>query len=368
MKKLLLIFTVAFFGSCTKKQTTTSISIAGIITTIAGNDTGTVKILGDGGLAINATIMPQGVAVDGSGNIYIADFGNSRIRKVNPSGIISTIAGNGVTGYGGDGGEATDAALNQPVSVAIDGSGNVYIADYRNSRIRKVNTSGIISTIAGGGTNSLAGGGAATEVALYSPCGVAVDGAGNVYIAEEFSNSIYKVNSLGIISTFAGNGFGTITGGVNIGGYSGDGGAATAAELNQPQSIAIDGSGNVYIADYGNSRIRKVNPSGIISTFAGNGTLGYSGDGGAATAAELSLPICITTDSKGNVYIEDSSRIRKVNPSGIISTIAGNGTMGYSGDGGAATAAELSPSPGLAVDGSGNVYIDNDVEVRKVSY
>jgi uncharacterized protein YjdB/RPA family protein len=333
-----------------------------IITTFAGN--GTLGYSGDGGAATAAELYaPWGVAVDGSGNVYIADQLNNRIRKVDPSGFISTFAGNGTLGYSGDGGAATAAELRTPTGVAVDGSGNVYIADNGNSRIRKVDPTGVISTFAGNGTYGYSGdGGAATAAHLYGPFVVAFDGAGNVYIADCYNSRIRKVDPSGVISTFAGNG--TL-------GYSGDGGAATDAQLVYPFGVAVDGSGNVYIADANNSRIRKVDPTGVISTFAGNGTYGYSGDGGAATAAELSSPVGVSVDGGGNVYIADyyNNLIRKVDLSGVISTIAGNGTLGYSGDGGAATAAELNYPTGVAVDGGGNVYIADqyNYRIRKVS-
>ena len=333
----------------------------GIITTVAGN--GIIGDSGDGWAAMTAELYyPMGVALDASGNFYIVD-GNNRIRKVNTSGVITTIAGSGTAGYSGDGGAATAAELDNPAGVAVDAVGNVYIADNGNGRIRKVNISGVITTVAGNGTIGYAGdGGAATAAELYNAYSVAVDGSGNIYIADYGIGRIRKVNTSGIITTIAGNG---------IFGYSGDGGAATAAELNGPSGVAVDGSGNVYIAVDGDSRIRKVNTSGIITTLAGNGTLGFSGDGGAATAAELRNADVVAVDRSGNVYIADgyNQRIRQVNSSGFITTFAGNGTHGYSGDGGAATAAELNEPYGVAVDASGNVYIADSYNnrIRKVT-
>jgi streptogramin lyase len=333
-----------------------------IITTIAGNGTGSYS--GDGGAATAAELSgPSGVTIDGSGNVFIADFNNNCIRKVNTLGIISTIAGSDTGGYSGDGGAATAAILDYPYGVAVDGSGNVYIADQLNNRIRKVNTSGIISTFAGNGTGGYSGDSiAATAAELFVPAGVAVDGNGNVYIADNGNNRIRKVDTSGFISTFAGNG---------TAGYSGDSAAATAAELNGPYGLAFDDSGNLYIADRYNNRIRKVNTSGIITTFAGDSTSGFGGDGGAAIAAELNGPTGVTVDGSGNVYIADGNnyRIRKVNTSGIITTIAGDGTGGYGGDGGAATIAEMNRPAGVTTDSYGNLYIadQNNDRIRRVS-
>ena len=216
------------------------------------------------------------------------------------TGIITTIAGNGIAGYSGDGGLATNAELNNPYGVAVDSNGNIYIADTNNNRIRKVNsTTGIITTIAGNGTAGYSGdGGLATNAELYYPYGVAVDSNGNIYIADTYNNRIRKVNSTtGIITTIAGNG---------TAGYSGDGGPATNAQLNYPYGVAVDSSGNIYIADTDNNRIRKVNSTtGIITTIAGNGNPGYSGDGGPATNAELYDPSGVAVDSNGNIYIAD---------------------------------------------------------------
>ena len=326
----------------------------GIITTVAGN--GTQGYSGDGGAATSAELsFPYGVPVDASGNIYIADSFNNRIRKVSPNGIITTVAGNGTQGYSRDGGAATSAELGQPFGVAVDGSGNIYIADVVNNRIRMVTAStGIITTVAGNGTLGSSGdGGAATSAELLDPTGVALDGSGNLYIADRANDRIRKVTaSTGIITTVAGNG---------TQGYSGDGGAATSAELSGPFAVTVDASGNIYIADEYNQRIRKVTVStGIITTVAGNGTQGYSGDGGAATSAELSNVLSVAVDASGNIYFADTNnnRIREVAVStGMISTLVGSGTGGYSGDGGAATSAELNQPVGVFVDGSGNLYI-----------
>ena len=221
------------------------------------------------------------MAVDASGNLYIADTGNNRIRKVSATGIITTVAGNGSAGYSGDGGPATSAQLDGPEGVAVDGSGNLYIADTCNNRIRKVSATGIITTVAGNGSAGYSGdGGPATSAQLSLPAGVAVDGSGNLYIADSGNNRIRKVSATGIITTVAGNG---------SPGYSGDGGPATSAQLNQPAGVAVDASGNLYIADSSNNRIRKVSATGIITTVAGNGFDGYSGDGGPATSAATQL-------------------------------------------------------------------------------
>ena len=335
-----------------------SISGTDVITTITGD--GTYGFSGDGGRATLARVAnPQGVAVDASGNVYIADAGNSRIRMVTKStGNISTVAGNGSFGYSGDGGLATSARLYYPYGVAVDASGNVYIADTGNHRIRMVTnpgSSGTISTVAGNGTAGFSGDGQLATSALHTPFGVAVDASGNVYIADTGNSRIRMLTkSTGVISTVAGNG---------SFGYSGDGGLATSAQLNAPRGIAVDASGNVYIADTGNCRIRMVtNPgsSGTISTVAGNGSFGYSGDGGRATSAGLGYPFGVAVDASGNVYIPGYilHRIRMVMKStGNITTVVGDGTAGFNVDGELAISARLNAPYGLCLDASGNIYI-----------
>ena len=344
MKKLIVVLTI-FFSFRAQAQTY-------YINTIAGN--GTAGYSGDGGAATSAELgYPYSAVVDTAGNLYIGDYNNNRVRKVSPGGIISTIAGNGIRGFSGDGSAATSAEFYYVNDVIIDGSGNLYIADQDNDRIRKVTPGGIISTIAGGGNSGLGDGGPATLAELSAPNSLAVDGQGNIYITDNGNQRIRKVTiSTGIISTIAGNG---------TYGYNGDNITATAAELSSPSQIAIDGLGNVYIADFNSNRIRKVTVStGIISTIAGNGSNIYSGDGGLATSAGLTSPGGVAVDRAGNIYIADqgNNRIRKINAStGIISTIAGNGVQGFAGDGGIANSAELYNPTKVAVDGSGNVYI-----------
>ena len=333
---------------------------SGIITTIAG--TGEFGFSGDGGPAVEAQLIaPYGVAVDSAGNVYIADRSNPRIRKVDSLGVITTIAGTGERGIGGDGGPAIEAQLMPSNGAAVDGAGNVYIADRSNPRIRKVNSSGVITTIAGNGV--VGDSGPAVEAQLGSPRGVAVDSAGNVYIADLSNYRIRKVDSLGVITTIAGTG---------VQEFGGDGGPAVEAQLRSPYGVAVDGAGNVYIADQSNHRIRKVDSSGIITTIAGTGAgQRFSGDGGPATAARLASPRGVAVDGAGNVYIADSNnqRIRKVDSSGIITTIAGTEEQGFGGDGGPAVEAQLGSPRGVAVDGAGNVYIadQSNHRIRKLT-
>lgn len=345
-------------------------SPSNLITTVAGN--GTQGFSGDSGPATVASLNnPQGVTVDGSGNILVVDRVNARIRRVNAStGVITTVAGNGAAGFGGDGGPAINASLSNPEAVAVDGAGNILIADSFSNRIRHVNVStGVITTVAGNGTYGFSGdGGPALSASLSQPEGVAVDGSGNILIAETGSARIRRVSaSTGIIATVAGNG---------IQGFSGDGGPATSASLSgsfgSPLGVAVDGSGNIFIADTGNGRIRRVNGStGIITTVAGNGVFGFSGDGGPAVTAGLFSPQGVAVDVSGNIFIADRAnhRIRRVSGStGVITTVAGNGTLGFGGDGGPAANAALNNPQGVAVDASGNLFIaDSDnSRVRKV--
>jgi len=415
----------------------------GILTLVAGNSTSGYS--GDGGPAINAQLSnPWGVAVDQAGNVYIADELNNRIRRVSPAGIITTVAGVGTIGFSGDGGSATDAQLHFPLNVTVDASGNLYIADYFNNRVRKVSPNGIIVTVGGGGSVYPGDGGLAIAAAIAGPAGMAVDASGNIFVADRGGMRVREISTGGIISTVAGNG---------TAGYSGDGGLATAAEMYLPSDVAVDAAGNLYIADFNNNQIRKVaggiisslpasaalnGPSGValdagnlyiadrfnnvirklstgglLTNVAGNGSPHFSGDGGAATSALLNnvtgvavdafgnlfiadsqnsrvrevsttgtittvagggtsegdgaqatsarlvTPVAVAFDTAGNLYIADSGdqRIRKVTPGGIISTVAGNGTPGVSGDGGLATAAQIYSPSGVAVDGSGNIYI-----------
>ena len=381
---------------------------SGNITTVAG--TGKSGYSGDRGPAVDAQLsFPNGVAVDSSGNLYVADAGNNRIRRVNASGIITTIAGTGSVGYGGDGGSAVEAQLDDPRAVvvdaagnlyitqttysrirrvdasgnittvatvlrhprgvAVDDAGNLYIADLGNHRVQRVDTAGTTTTVAGTGKRGFSGdGGPAVEAQLDNPHGVVLDSVGNLYISG--AQQIRRVDASGTITTIAG-----VFRGINnnsSGGYSGDGGPAIEAELYLPRGLAFDGTGNLYIADTGNFRIRRVNRSGTITTIAGIGESGYSGDGGPAVLARLYDPAGVTVDGEGNLYIADSGNhsIRRVDGAGTITTVAGTGTRGNGGDGGPAIKAQLSSPKGVAVDGTGNLYIADTFnhQVRRVDH
>lgn len=338
----------------------------GNIRTIAGI-AGEFDYRGDGGPAIAANLgYINGIAVDVAGNIYFADAAANVIRKIDSSsGTISTIAGT-FLGFNvvdpnpsaGDGGLATAAHLNVPLGVAVDMAGNVYVADAGNNIIRKITMStGIITTVAGKapGLQGYSGdGGQATAAELYTPYDVAVDASGNLFIADSQNHVIRKITSAGVISTVAGSGPANA-------GYSGDGGPATTAKLNSPQGVAVDAAGNVFIVDSGNHAIRKMDAAtGVITTIAGSGSYGYQGDGGPATSAKLYAPGRVSIDASGDVYIADQGNnvVRKVvTATGIISTLAGTGVAGYSGDGGPATSAKLSSPQSVTVDTGGNVFI-----------
>jgi len=347
------------------------VSSAGTLTVAAGN--GLPGFSGDGGAPTAAQLnAPAGLALDTSNNLYIADAGNNRIRKVTlgSSPAISTIAGSGTSGFGGDGGSPLSAQLSNPTGVALDTSGNLYVADQGNNRIRKITsgTSPAISTVAGNGTSGFSGdGGAPGAATLAGPAGVAADSSGNLYVADQGNNRIRKITfgTSPVINTVAGNG---------TAGFSGDGGSASAAQLAGPAGVAVDGSGNLYIADQNNNRVREVTAGGspTIATVAGNGIAGSGGDGGAATAASLWSPSGIGLDGSGNVYIADTQnyRIRLVaKSSGVITTVAGNGSAGFSGDGLNPQCGGLAYPSGVVVDASGNVYIADwaNNRIRKVT-
>lgn len=328
-----------------------------IINTIAGD--GTAAYGGDLGAATSAKLnTPYGVAVDAIGNVYVADCINNRIRKIDTFGIIRTIAGTGVAGYGGDGAAATAALLYAPRGICVDVTGNVYFSDYVNHRVRKISTLGIITTVAGTGVGAYGGdGGPATAAQLKYAWGVAIDGGGNLYIADQFNCRVRKVDAAGIITSIAGTG---------ICAPSTDGGPASSAIVQYPVGVACDAVGNIYVDDYGNNRIRKINTAGIISTIAGSSVYGFSGDGGPSTASQLYYPMGIAVDGPGNVYICDvnNDRIRMINTAGTITTIIGNGSAGYSGDGGAPASAQINRSTGVAVDALGNVYVADNSNNR----
>ena len=335
--------------------TSFTLPLTGVVQTVAG--TGSSGFSGDGGSATSAEIgFEFRVAVDASGNIYIADTDNRRIRMVTKStGKITTVAGDGSYGYSGDDGLATSAAMISPNVVAVDSSGNIFISDTGNYVIRMVTKStGVITTVAGTGESGYSGdGGLATSAELSTVEGIAVDASGNIYISDTDNDRVRMVTmSTGIITTVAGGGYY---------GFDVNGQLATSATLGSPQGLAIDASGNLYIATRSKEAIRMVTKStGTISTVAGSGTSGFSGDGGLATSAKLKYVDGVAVDASGNIYIADggNSRIRKVTKStGIITTLAGDGASGYTGDGGPGSLARLNSPDGVAVDASGNVYI-----------
>jgi hypothetical protein len=327
------------------------------ISTVAGN--GQPGTGGDGGPARTAEFnQVGGITFDAFGDLILADTGNNRVRKMDPSGLMSTVAGNGSYGSSGDGGAGTAAQLASPQNVATDAAGDIYIADYGNNRIRKVDLSGTITTVAGNGLGGFSGdGGPATSAQLDYPDGLTVDPPGHfLYIADTGNQRVRCVDlSSGIIFTVAGNG---------LAAFSGDGGPATAAALNGPSGVAVDGNGNVYVADSFNERIREFSPGGMINTVAGSGATGFNGDGGPALDASFGHPQSPVVDRFGSIFIADlyNNRVRKVDGSGMISTVAGGAYV--LGDGGPAQACEFNGPWDLAFDANGDLFISDKYQYR----
>lgn len=338
------------------------VSAGGIITTIAGGSTGGFS--GDGGPAAAAKLsVPAGVAVDRDGSLFIADAGNNRLRKVSAGGIVNSIAGNGLTLHLGDGGPATGAQLTMPSFVAVDRGGNLLISDFADQRVRLVSSSGVITTVAGVGgplvTGAVRDGQPAISAHLGRVGGVVADAKGDIFIADTDNICVWKVTPDGLIARVAGNGYQV---------YSGDSGPALQAGFVTPWGLALDSAGNLYIADENDQRIRKVSTNGIISTVAGNGIRGFSGDGGPATKASLGAPQSVAVDANGDLYIadHDNARIRKVSSGGTISTVAGNGSVGWVNDGMTAASAPMGLPFGIALDSAGNLYFSDGL-IHKVS-
>ena len=354
-KKIFSVVIAAFVSLCGNSLQ------AQIITTLAGD--GTRGYGGDGNLAaycrMNAAVA---IAVDRVGNIYLCDQANNRVRKIDAFGIIRTFAGTGVPGMSGDGGLATKARVSEPGGIAVDFTGNVYISDTRNNRIRKVDTGGIITTIAGNGVAGFSGDDSvAVRGQMSSPGGLKIDKDGNIYFADTYNNRIRRVDAVtGVMTTIAGKGPGS---------YTGDNGPATAATMNLPQDVAVDKIGNVFFTDRVSQCVRMIDTSGIIRRLAGNGLPGFGGDEGIPFKSQLNEPFGIAMDSKGNMYVSDmrNNRVRKVDTLGVISTIAGMGIQASTGDGGLAGDATLSFPSGIAVDTAGTLFVgQSDGHIRYI--
>ncbi len=336
-----------------------------LIKTIAGGGT-----VGDDVAATTALLnQPRGIVRDLAGNLYVAELGGHRVRRIAPDGKIYIVAGTGTAGFSGDGGAATSAQISSPRSLAIDAFGNLLIADTGNNRVRQISPNGTIATIAGTGSATYSGDGGAPTSAGMNPWGVAVDSTGNIYIAELQNNRIRKISG-GVISTVVGTG---------VAGNTGDGGPATSADIDNPQAVAVDVTGNIYVASPARHNIRKVNTSGTISLFAGTGTAGSIGDGGQAALAQIDGPVSMSIASDGTLFIADTNahRVRKITSAGVISTHSGTGTAGFSGDGGAPALAQLNSVSGVFVTDSDTVWIadqgnhrlrfDDDGEINTIA-
>jgi sugar lactone lactonase YvrE len=331
-------------------KSATATFTAATVSTYAGDGTSGFN---DGATSSARFNSPLGVAVDSSGNVYVGDASNHRIRKITSAGVVSTFAGSGTAGF--NDGATSSAQFNNPRGVAVDSSGNVYVGDFSNHRIRKITSGGVVSTLAGDGTSGF-NDGATSSAKFDSPFGVAVDSSGNVYVADYGNHRIRVITPAGVVSTFAGDG----TFGFNDG-------ATSSAQFKYPYGVAVDSSGNVYVADSNNHRIRKITSGGVVSTLAGDGTAGYLD--GTGTAARFNLPSGVAVDSSGNVYVAEffNHRIRKITSGGVVSTLAGDGTAGFND--GATSSAKFDSPFGVAVDSSGNVYVAdrNNNRIRKIT-
>ncbi len=320
------------------------------VTTIAGN--GVAGFVNDTGTAAQFS-SPAGVAVDAAGNVYIADAGNNRIRKMTPGGVVSTFAGTGTAGSANGAGNV--AQFSSPGGVAVDAAGNVYVADNNNHSIRKITSGGVVSTLAGSSPYGYANGPGSTAK-FYYPSGVAVDAGGNVYVADQYNHSIRKITSAGVVTTLAGTG----TAGTGNG-------AGNASQFYYPIGVAVDAGGNVYVSEQYGHKVRKVTSGGTVSDFAGSGTAGYAD--GTGVTAQFNYPYGVAVDALGNVYVADqyNERIRKVTPGGVVTTLAGSGAQAYND--GKGTAAGFNNPAGIAVDAAGNKYVADQSghTIRKIT-
>ena len=343
----LLVSCKVFDNTSTKSDST---SMAWVVSTFAGTNT---PDSGNGTGTEARFNYPDGMAVDSSGNAYVTDYSNHRIRKITPAGVVSTLAGRR-SGY--KDGTGTDAQFFYPAGVAVDSSGNVYVADTYNHRIRKITPKGGVSTLAGSGRGGRGfADGTGTDAQFFFPSNVAVDPEGNVYVADASNHRIRKITPMGMVTTFAGSteGFADGTG--------------TEAQFYHPDGVDVDSEGNVYVADRENHRIRKITPAGVVSTFAGS-TEGFAD--GTGTEAQFNLPYGVAVDAFGNVYVADAHNhcIRKITPAGVVSTIAGSGTKGFADGSGAE--AQFDHPHGVAVDSSDNVYVADtgNHRIRQIEY
>jgi Dockerin type I domain/NHL repeat len=321
-----------------------TITPAGVVTTLAG--TAPVAASADGSGSAARFSIPYGVAVDGSGNVYVGDTNNETIRTITPAGVVTTLAGTAPVAASADG-TGSAARFYYPSGVAVDGSGNVYVADEGNNTIRKITPAGVVTTLAGTAGSSGSADGTGSAARFYYPSGVAVDGSGNVYVADELNHTIRTITPAGVVTTLAGTALS----------YGSADGTGSAARFRYPSGVAVDGSGNVYVADEGNSTIRKITPAGVVTTLAGTAGSGGSADG-TGSAARFSNPWGVAVDGSGNVYVADTynSTIRTITPAGVVTTLAGTAPVAGSADG-TGSAARFNRPFGVAVDGSGNVYV-----------
>lgn len=341
------LFALSFFAACKKDKSVTQPAPTVMVSTYAGDGN---RGLANGPAFTASFSYPVGIAVDASGNMFVSDNDNNLIRKISADGKVSTLAGNGTEGFAD--GFGSGAKFYAPQGIAVDANGNVYVADAVNNRIRKITPAGEVSTIAGNGARGFADGNG-TGAKFDYPTGIAVDAHGNVFVADCYNNRIRKVTPAGIVSTIAGDG---TKGFVD--------GAGVAAKFREPHNVAVDANGNVFVTD--NNSIRKITPAGLVITLAGNGTYAFAD--GTGTAARFSVPLGIAIDTKGNIYVSEAShRIRKINPAGMVSTIAGNGSQGFLD--GTAAEAKFNMPDGVAIDTKGNIYVSDSYNnrIRKIT-